>query len=346
MLFLQNRHYNLLTKPSKLLEPKNGIPKMPIKPKFIEQKYIDKLIELPALGTWSVTKHVFDEKSVNAINAAIAAQRPLLVRGEPGTGKSQLARAAAFALDRLFVSEVVHARSECQDLLWSFDAVARLADAQLGEALASRYYLSPGVLWWVFDWQRAQTQYETCKHNMRRPEKLETWQPSKGCVLLIDEIDKVDADLPNSLLETLGNGAFSVPYLDEPIGLLPDIPPPLVLISTNEERELPAAFVRRCMVLHLGLPKDEQELIDYLMARGRSHYGEVCGEQVRRQAAEQLYQDRQDAIRLGVSPPGQAEYLDMLKAVSVLAKTEAEQLSMLDKISEFALRKFVVMANQ
>ena len=80
--------------------------------------------DLPARGSWPASRHVFDEESADAIRMALAAERPLLVRGEPGTGKSQLARAAAEELRRLFVAEVVHSRTEPQDLQWRFDAIA------------------------------------------------------------------------------------------------------------------------------------------------------------------------------------------------------------------------------
>jgi len=304
---------------------------------------------LLATSGWAETVHVFEEEDNYALRAALASQRPLLVRGEPGTGKSQLARAAAQVLKRLFVAEVVHARSECQDLLWSFDAVARLGEAQAMAAagksqqeLEPRRYLSPGALWWVFNWGSAQQQYEMCQHKMRRPQPLANWRPEHGSVLLIDEIDKADVDLPNGLLETLGNGAFSVPYLDKNIGLSQDIERPLVVITTNEERELPAAFVRRCMVLHLSLPKEQDALVQRLMSRGQSHFAQLSSA-VRKKSAQLLWDDRQEALRQGISPPGQAEYLDMLRAVSQLADTEIKQLAMLDKISDFALKKFTGM---
>jgi MoxR-like ATPase len=164
-------------------------------------------------------------------------------------------------------------------------------------------------------------------------------------VLLIDEIDKAEADLPNGLLETLGNGAFSVPYLDEAVGLTEGMPPPLVVITTNEERELPAAFVRRCLVLHLELPKERQALIDWLVDRGAHHFGERCPENVRREAASQLWTDRQAVREDGLPGPGQAEYLDMLRALSTMTEDEAEkdrenkQLALLETLREFILRK-------
>ena len=198
----------------------------------------NKKITLPAIGSWPETVHVFDEQSVWAIKAALAAQKPLLLRGEPGTGKSQLARAAAHALNRAFVFEVVHARSECQELQWHFDAVGRLGEAQaIGIAgnsenkdkrLDPLRFLTPGALWWTLDWESAEEQFEKSVKGVRKPEKPKKWTPKKGCVLLIDEIDKADADLPNGLLETLGNGAFAVPYIDRSVGLSKDAPPPLV----------------------------------------------------------------------------------------------------------------------
>lgn len=310
----------------------------------------DEKIELPSIGSWPKTVHVFDENSIWAISAALAAERPLLVRGEPGTGKSQLARAAALVLNRIFISEVVHAKSECQDLQWHFDAVGRLGEAQAlgaagkGQDVADRLdplrFLCPGPLWWTFDWESAKKQYEKCNKGIPKPIEPKGWTSAKGSVLLIDEIDKAEADLPNGLLETLGNGAFPVPYFTNPIGLVKGAPPPLVVITTNEERELPAAFLRRCMVLHLDLPDEEHELIDWLVIRGNIHFGDQCSEKVRRKAAEQLWTDRRDALHQGIQAPGQAEYLDMLRAVTHMSHTEQEQSDIFDKIHHFALVKY------
>jgi len=314
--------------------------------KDIKPGHIEKL---PSTGSWPAAVHMFEEKSIWAIKAALAAERPLLVRGEPGSGKSQLARAAARVLNRAFISEVVHARSECRDLQWHFDAVARLGEAQTlgitGEdreitgRLDPRRFLSPGALWWTFDWESAENHFKICNMGMGRPLKPKDWEPNRGCVLLIDEIDKADADLPNGLLETLGNGAFTVPYMDESVGLKENVPPPLVVITTNEERELPGAFLRRCMVLHLELPGEEEELIKWLSARGKIHFKETCKEKVRSKAARLLWRDRQEALNHGLQAPGQAEYLDMLRAVGRIGDTEQEQSDALDAIAEFALVK-------
>ena len=305
---------------------------------------------LPAQGSWPAAVHQFDAQSWWAIKAALAAQRPLLVRGEPGTGKSQMARAAAAALGRAFISEVVHARSESQDLQWRFDAVARLADAQaIGAArdmeawevrLQPQNYLSPGPLWWAFDWTGAVAQAERNKSGLR-PLIPEAWSPERGCVLLIDEIDKAEADLPNGLLETLGNGGFAVPWLEKAVGHDPAQATPLVIITTNEERELPAAFVRRCLVLNLALPKDEGAFTDCMLERGELHFGEKCSHEVRREAARQLWADRRQALEAALSPPGQAEYLDMLRVLVALADTPEAQLQVLKHIAGFALKKHV-----
>ena len=306
-------------------------------------------IELPPRGSWPASKHVFDERSAWAVRAALAAQRPLLVRGEPGVGKSQLARAAAQACGRLFVSEVVHARSEAQDLQWRYDAIGRLGDAQaLGATrqtaeevqvlLDHRRYLSPGSLWWVFDWASAEAQYQLGRKQAARPMVPEGWRPEHGSVLLIDEIDKAEADLPNGLLETLGNGAFSVPWLDEPVKVPEGIPPPLVVITTNEERELPAAFLRRCLVLNLQLPTADADLTELLVARGKIH-SPGCHDDVYHEAARQLLADRQAALHHGNPPPGQAEYLDLLRVVVTLERDPARQLALLEITKDFALKK-------
>lgn len=301
---------------------------------------------LEPIGSWPATWHVFDRLSADAIAMAWAAQRPLLVRGEPGTGKSQLARAAAHCLGRAFISEVVHARTEPQDLLWRFDTVGRLGDAQAaavrqangdgGDLLDPQHYLSPGPLWWAFDWPGAEDCYARSRHRAARPPLPTGWSAEKGCVLLIDEIDKADSDVPNSLLEILGNRSFTVPWSNTVVGQSKVTPLPLVIVTTNEERELPAAFLRRCLVLHYELPED---LVPWLIDRGAIHFPS-CSRAVLERAANQLIQDRADALEAGGTPPGQAEYLDLLRAVSTLDAQEAGQLALLEQLSHFAYRKF------
>ncbi len=307
---------------------------------------------LPAYGSWSASVHQFDTDSINVLKTALAARRPVLLRGDPGTGKSQLAHAAAVALGRLFVYEVVNSHTEGQDLLWKFDAVGRLAEAQAlqgneseeerKKVLDTKRYISPGVLWWALCWKTAWETYDKSRYQLTCPEKPKGWEQARGSVILIDEIDKANAELPNSLLEILGNNAIEIPWLGETIGGRDSVPP-LVIITTNEERELPPAFVRRCLVLNLNLPEKDHELIGLLMRRGELHFGKSCGADVRRQAAEQLVKDRNLAKEKGVTPPGQAEYLDMLRALSVLGKTSQEQLAMLEQINKFVLRKYPVM---
>lgn len=304
------------------------------------------VVHLPAQGSWPAAVHEFDANSALAVRAALAAQRPLLVRGEPGVGKSQLARAAAVKLGWVLLSEVVHARSESQDLQWRYDAVGRLGDAQaIGAArldmeaaraeLSQTRYVSPGPLWWAFDWNSAQAQYERAGKQYAPPALPEGCARPAGCVVLIDEIDKAEAELPNGLLETLGNGGFAVPWLDDAVRSRADMPPPLVVITTNEERELPAAFVRRCLVLQLPQP-DEAGLIK----RGRLHFGAACPDEVYAEAARQLMADRADPQREGLPPPGQAEYLDMLRVLTQLWPGDhAAQLDNLQRIGQFTFRK-------
>lgn len=315
--------------------------------------YPEKL-DLPKLGSWPESVHQFEPDAIHALQAAEAAGRPLLVRGEPGMGKSQLARAAAVATGRLFLAVVVNARTECQDLQWRFDAVARLGEAQIlagadGSERLSRLqparFLGPGPLWWALDFESALAQWKQC-HNPAEPipEQPKDWTPAKGSVVLIDEIDKADSDLPNSLLETLGNGDFSVPYLGGSVRRESAVPPPLVVITTNEERELPAAFLRRCLVLPLALPED---VAGFLCGRGEAHFPEDHRDEnqrstkaVREAAAKLLIEDRQSALDQGWPPPGQAEYLDLLRAVCAMKpEDEAEQLGLLDTLRRFVLRK-------
>jgi len=302
-------------------------------------------IHLPQSTSWPEAVHIMDERSGWAVRAALAAQRPLLVCGEPGCGKSQLARAAAVHFNRAFVSAVVHARADCRDLQWSFDAIARLGEAQtIGSAndrdmtkLDPLRFLAPGPLWWAFDWSSASKQAGIFYGPSVVPWQPEGWKEEKGCVVLIDEIDKAETDLPNGLLETLGNGAFTVPHHKDVIGRNDRIAPPLVVITTNEERELPAAFVRRCMVLQLGLPKTG--LLSWLLERANAHFKDQIDQDLMEKTAKLLIKDRKHSEDKGFPPPGLAEYLDLLRALINLGDDPKTRKKALAEISQFALVK-------
>lgn len=310
-----------------------------------------KTYHLPALDSWPPAGHRFDAASIWAVRAALAARRPLLVRGEPGLGKSQLARAAAHFLGVPFLSQVINARSEPNDLLYSYDAVSRLAQAQLMSArkeaagwentLEEKLFVRPGILWWAFDWKSAETQASQFCRKIGPPARLPpNWKPGRGCVVLIDEIDKADSDLPNSLLESLGNNGFQADPAGCSVALPAGAKPPLVVITTNEERELPMAFLRRCLALQMRFPETEEKQVTFLLDRARVHFSaKVIGEKVCRAAAEQLLADRQNTPA-GQARPGAAEYLDILRALVDLGRgNDVKQLEALKQIREFATRK-------
>jgi MoxR-like ATPase len=294
-------------------------------------------IDLDATGTWPASVHRFDADTAAALRAAEAAGRPLLIRGDPGTGKSQTARAAAAAAGRLFLSVTIDGRTEAHDLLWHHDAIARLSDAQANAAQEPAHYLTPGPLWWAYDWSTAEQQWGQRKQT-DVPTRPPGWTEAKGTVLLIDEIDKADPDLPNAFLELLGNQGFTVPHLAKTIR---GQRPPLVVITTNEERELPNAFLRRCLVRTLGLPRD---LAPWLVEMGELHLArldlaERCFQPVLRQAAGQLLADRARAEGDQRYAPGLAEYLDLVIALARLGADQPAQEALLKDIAKFALCK-------
>jgi MoxR-like ATPase len=329
------------------------------------------VFHLARVGSWPKTRHRFERTSVLAVQTALAAERPLLITGEPGVGKSQLARAAAHVLNVPFLYHVVSARSEHTDLLYEYDAVSRLAQAQvLGRADAKRdwkaelkeeRFIRPGVLWWAFDWEDARKQAKRscrsagcsavagccpgCGQPAHPPEGTgdDQWQPSRGCVVLVDEIDKADTDVPNGLLESFGNLGFQVPGAESPVARQPDCSAPLLIITTNQERELPAAFVRRCLVLKMEMPgKTDEQKKQFLIGRGRDHCGAwITSDAVYREAAEQLFDDRRIAEQAhALVKPGIAEYLDLLYALSRLCPNDSvEQGKKLKELSEFVFRK-------
>jgi MoxR-like ATPase len=203
---------------------------------------------------------------VLAVNVALVTGRPLFLQGSSGSGKSSLARTIARVMKRRYYERVIDSRTTVRDLLWHFDALRRLQDAQIKRpdvTLNVTDYIEPGVLWWAFDplsasiMPRAVDRTRTdIDPKPQTPEEL----AAIPAVVLLDEIDKADPDLPNDLLVPLGSQRFSVEGLTEDIIARggerdpKDVRTPLIVVTTNNERDMPPAFLRRCVILDLPLP--------------------------------------------------------------------------------------------
>jgi MoxR-like ATPase len=249
----------------------------------------------------------YDEEIILAVNAALAANRPLLIAGPPGTGKSALAANIAQQQGWDYEAKVITGRTEGRDLLWRFDAVRRLRDAQV--AGSSRRLLEPG----------AEPTRDVLEDEERYIEPGVLWKAfaksheGKRVVVLIDEIDKADPDVPNSLLEVLGNGRFTVDETGTAVSVNPAAPP-FIVITTNDERELSRPFRRRCVTLTLPPPTaDRLEEI----ARRWSLADGTDGELARALAKEIEQLGTADGSQRQATP-NVAEYLDALRACLTL----------------------------
>ena len=173
-----------------------------------------------------------------AVNASITLKRPLLVKGEPGTGKTMLAEEVAQALDMPLLQWHIKSTTKAQQGLYEYDAVSRLRDSQLGDERVKdiQNYIVKGVLWQAFT-------------------------ADKPIALLIDEIDKADIEFPNDLLRELDRMEF---YCYETRELIKAKNRPLVFITSNNEKELPDAFLRRCFFHYIKFPDAEtmQKIVD------------------------------------------------------------------------------------
>ena len=195
--------------------------------------------------------YVFNDDILLRINVALATGRPLLVRGPSGCGKSSLARAIASRADWNFMERTIDSRTQAQDLLYQIDQLKRLQDSQhAGLNPDESVYVKPGPFFWAFDAERCRKLLENTGRSGAVPEAV---QYEKPWVLLIDEIDKAEPDVPNNLLTPLGSLMFFAPELALTVKADPKRLP-LVMITTNEERELPPAFLRRCVELEIGVP--------------------------------------------------------------------------------------------
>ena len=173
-------------------------------------------------------EYVATEELQMAVNAAIRLQRPLLIKGEPGTGKTTLAEQIAQSLDLPLIQWHIKSTTKAQQGLYEYDAVSRLRDSQLGEEKVHDIsnYIIPGKIWQAFS-------------------------SEQKCVLLIDEIDKADIEFPNDLLLELDKMEF---YVYETKELIKAQTRPIILITSNNEKELPDAFLRRCFFHYIEFP--------------------------------------------------------------------------------------------
>ena len=214
-----------------------------------------------------------------AVNAAITLERPLLIKGEPGTGKSVLALEVARALDAPIIEWHIKSTTKAQQGLYEYDAVSRLRDSQLGDERVRdiRNYIKRGKLWEAFAMDR-------------RP------------ILLIDEIDKADIEFPNDLLQELDRMEFFVYETGETIKARQR---PIVIITSNNEKELPDAFLRRCFFHFIKFPDPEtmQKIVDV-------HFPNLKGRLV--SEALRVFYDMRDVPGLK-KKPSTSELIDWLK---------------------------------
>ncbi len=223
--------------------------------------------------------YVATEDLMLAVNAALTLKRPLLIKGEPGTGKTVLAAEVARALGRDLIEWHVKSTTKAQQGLYEYDAVSRLRDSQLGDERVHdiKNYIRRGKLW-------------------------EAFTAEKPAILLIDEIDKADIEFPNDLLQELDRMEFFVYETGETVKAQDR---PLVIITSNNEKELPDAFLRRCFFHYIKFPDRDtmNQIVDV-------HYPNIQKDLVRE--ALSIFYDIRDVPGLK-KKPSTSELLDWLK---------------------------------
>jgi MoxR-like ATPase len=256
------------------------------KPQRPNKSMSDKLNKFTGTSTYIAA----DDLKI-AVNAAIALERPLLIKGEPGTGKTELAIQVAQSLGLKLMEWHIKSTTKAQQGLYEYDAVSRLRDSQLGEKRVHdiKNYIKKGKLWDAFE-------------------------AGEKVVLLIDEIDKADIEFPNDLLQELDKMEFYVYETDETVKARHR---PIVIITSNNEKELPDAFLRRCLFHYIRFPEADvlEQIVDV-------HFPNIKKRLVR-EALTQFYEIRETpGLR---KKPSTSEALDWIKLL-VSDDVDAETL--------------------
>jgi len=231
----------------------------------------------------STADYVASEQLLASVNVAIALQKPLLIKGEPGTGKTMLAQAVATSLGKKLIIWNIKSTTKAQDGLYMYDTIQRLYDGQFGVE---------GV--------------DDIAHYIKLGKLGEAFESDEQVILLIDEIDKADLEFPNDLLWELDQMEF---YIHETKRTVKAKHRPIVIITSNAEKELPDAFLRRCIFHYIDFP--DQELMEEIV---RTHYPDV-EEKLLKDAMEVFYWIR--SMKDIRKKPSTSELIDWINALQI-----------------------------